>query len=363
MTRDSLPKTTSDITTEALSWIAQLETGEMSAEDITALKEWMGRSPNHYHEIRKMAKLSEATNVLTGMAGSINAAAAERRAAVSAAAPKTWWARPRAALAAAALCAGLSVIGLSGIGSTPLPSEPLVFATLIGEYEEQSLPDGSVVKLNTNSQVEVDFSARERRLHLLSGEAFFDVAHDPSKPFVVFVGDRLVEAVGTAFAVRWTDGDLSVTVSEGRVAFAPANTEFSTDQWVTDDLALGGEIPTAISAGEPVLLAAGQKILLQDGKETSVLANVASREIESELAWQDGILDFTQRPLEDIISEINRYTDMRIEIEDPGLGALEFGGIFRTGETEAVFDALELAFEIEVEQVSEKHVRIRRTQG
>ena len=362
MTSDQFSKEMPDITTEALGWIAQLETGRMTAEDIAALKEWISRSPRHAQEIRKMAKLSEATNVLTGMAGPISAAASERRAAVSARAPK-WWARPRIALAAIAVFACASLVGLYTGGPTTVPSDPLVFATDVGGYKEQDLPDGSRVKLNTDSRVQVDFSEGQRTIRLVQGEAYFDVAHDRSSPFVVLAGDRLVEAVGTAFAVRWTDGDLSVTVSEGRVAFSPTNPEFSAQHPAIEALFPEGESETTVSASEPVLLDAGQKISLPAGHQASIITAIATQQIESELSWQNGILDFRQRPLKDIIDEINRYTDVRIEIEDAELGALEFGGIFRTGETDALLDALELAFDIEVDRVSDTHVRVRRTQS
>lgn len=353
-----------DITAEACSWIAQLETGRMSSKDLEALKEWMGRSPRHLAEIRKVARVSAKTNVLADMASSISAAAIERRSAVLETPP---WRRffPQAAIAGVALALALT-ISVQFMAPTTPGAEPIVIATEIGGYGEETLEDGSTVRVNTDSEIEIAFDKKWRQVRLLRGEAFFDVAHDPARPFTVHAGDKVVQAIGTAFAVRWTDGDLSVTVSEGRVAYAPTLGSLNRDEIPSAGIAGSPDAINAVatvSPANPVMLSAGQKLSIPIGLESTTVAAVATREIESELSWRDGLLEFSQRPLGEIIDEVNRYTDVRIEIEDSDLGQLEFGGIFRIGETEPVFEALELAFDVEVDRLSEKHVRIRKISG
>ncbi len=361
MTKEKFSNKAPDITGEACGWVAQLETGNMSREDFTALKEWMGRSPQHINEIHKMALLSDDMNVLIEMADSINAAAKKNSSAVSQSSggfAVKWYSAFTACVLV--LFAGVSYFL---VDSSQDPKAPLILATDIGGFEEITLADNSIVKLNTNSQIEVDFDKSQRRIRLLKGEAIFKVAHNPARPFIVYVDDKFVKAVGTAFAVRWTDGDLSVTVSEGRVAFAPVvvkpyqNLAGEVEQVKTH------QVLANINAKKPLFLDSGQKLVLSKSVEPTLVAAVTARELKSEMSWQDGILDFSPQPLIEIIDEINRYTNVRIEITDPNLSQLKFGGIFRTGETKALFDALELAFDVEVEYVSERYVRIRMTEG
>ena len=157
---------TPDITAEACAWIAQLETGNMSAADLSALKEWVERSPRHFQELRKIAQLSGDTNILTEMAGTIGAAGKERSQTV--AANKSGlggWGRPAmAALAIIVLAIGAGFMDLRQ-GVDPVV-EPYIISTSVGEFEEHILADGSLAKLNTDSQIEVDFGEIQRRVRL-----------------------------------------------------------------------------------------------------------------------------------------------------------------------------------------------------
>jgi len=361
MTEKKFSNKAPDITAEACGWVAQLETGSMSKEDFVALKEWMGRSPQHLREIHKMAVLSDDMNVLTEMAEPINAAA---KANSSVALQTTggllagWYSV--LAVCVLVLCTG---IGFLLINSSQGPAEPMIIATGVGGFEEITLADSSVVKLNTDSQIEVNFDEDQRKIRLLKGEAFFEVAHNPKRPFIVYADDKFVKAVGTAFAVRWTDGDLSVTVSEGRVAFAPAVIKANPIGGDKIKQAKASNVLTNVSVEQPLFLDSGQKLYLPQHESPTLVAAVTERELMSEMSWQEGILDFSQQPLIEIIDEINRYTHVRIEISDPDLSQLKFGGIFRTGETKALFEALELAFDVEVEYVSDGYVRIRMSEG
>ena len=261
----------------------------------------------------------------------------------------------------AVLVAGAGFVTLKGAFG---PAEaPYIVATTVGGLEERTLSDGTVVKLNTDSQIEVDFDSKQRRVRLLKGEAFFQVAHNSDWPFLVTAGDKTVKAVGTAFAVRWTDGDLSVTVSEGRVAFAPAVAAPVPVVIVPRGPGAEPEPLTKISAEAPLFLDAGQKLSLVNEGAPTLVAAVSPREITSELSWREGLLDFSERPLNEIVGEVNRYTNVRIEITDPELSQMKFGGIFRTGEIEPLLDALELSADVEVERVSDTYVRIHRAAG
>ena len=170
MSNNNLSGDASNLSAEACAWIAQLETGELTTADQEAFREWINRSPRHAAEIRFQAKMSHELNVLTDMAESISAAAESRRAAVSR--------KPRAIFSPAGIMAAAVVIGL--IVCLPFvdfgarqTGEVQYFQTAIGEFREFSLADGSTVSLNTDSQIEVSFDNDNRRVRLLSGEAFF----------------------------------------------------------------------------------------------------------------------------------------------------------------------------------------------
>ncbi|PHZ86362.1 FecR family protein [Paremcibacter congregatus] len=360
MTKENFANKSPDITTEACAWIAQLETGNMSEKDSEALGEWINRSPRHLQEIKKFAQLSGDINVLAGFAGPLNVAAKERLAVSRNKSTGSVLKGRRFAVACVALVCVLAV-GLVTLNQTA--QGPYLITTVIGGLEEVTLSDGSVVKLNTNSQVEINFDENQRRVRLLRGEAFFEVAHNKKRPFIVYAGDKFVRAVGTAFSVRWTQGDLTITVSEGRVSFAPIIRGVTAQPVVESQIKEDTEKVTVASLVAPLLIDAGQKLTLPEEEMDNLIEEITKRELVSEMSWQSGILDFTQRPLIEIIEEINRYTDVKIEITDPRLRKLRFSGIFRTGETGPLFEALELSFDIEVDRVNDKFVRIRPSDG
>jgi len=354
MAHSKFTEESSDIVGQACAWIAQLETGNMSNADMQAFQEWIGRSPVHYHEMRKLAQLSSDINVLTDMSGSIRMASKERQQAVRKSRRFSGFVKP--ALASFAVLLFTVFAGYQGYRYNH-PADTFVVSTPIGGFKEIKLADGSVVKLNTASQIEVDFDKHLRRVRLLVGEAFFDVAHEPSRPFIVFADDKSVKAIGTAFAVRLTDGDLSVTVSEGKVQFAPV-----TEKAVPMSLKINEdetEIIEIASIENPLLLKAGQKLSLPEKQDQTKVASVRDSHVQTELAWSSGLWDFEKRPLVDVINEMNRYTDMHIEFAEAELSDVHFDGLFRTDDLEGLLEGLDLLDDIEIIRVNDNHVRIK----
>ena len=343
----------SDVTAEACAWIAQFETGDMTPEDFAAFKEWMQRSPRHASEMKRLAYLSQDLDVLTEMAGPLEDAMTQFREIV-ARRKRPFWRRASVAFASAALL--VFAAGGAYFYQTfdrPDANEPVMIATAIGDYEERVLPDGSVVELNSNSHIELEFTREERKIRLLRGEAFFRVASNPARPFVVVAGDNQVTAVGTAFAVRLFDleDQFEVTVTEGRVAVStpPALTA----------AAGAGAAGQAEAKTDLLVLKAGQNIVVSPLAETAPIIEMSQRDLQRKLSWQEGLFDFSETPLIDVIEEVSRHTAMQIEIADPQLRNLKFGGVFRTGETTALLHALEASFDIEVEYVDDQHVRLK----
>ena len=241
----------------------------------------------------------------------------------------------------------------------------------------QTLADGSVVQINTDSQVQVDFSDTLRKIRLMRGEAHFDVTRDPDRPFEVYAGKGMVKAVGTAFSVRLSQDYIKVTVSEGRVDLAaivedPIETRAELS---ASEARPGAErahrsdkpLPTKIGS-----LGHGQRATFSnqairaeyrgsDDSGSSIVPEIntlAEQELARQLSWREGYLVFAGDPLSYVVEEVNRYMPISIEIADPTLNQLRIGGRFKVGELEAMFDVLETSFGIQVSRLDDRHVQL-----
>ncbi len=209
------------------------------------------------------------------------------------------------------------------------------YSTPVGGQTTVSLPDDSRVTLNTDSDIRVEFNQSERRIDLRKGEAFFVVAKDPARPFVVYVDDKRVTAVGTEFSVRRVTDDIEVVVSEGRVRLEPASSP------LRDFVGIPAPPGTTIAAGA-VARTMSSEVLVQAGSEP---------EIEQLLSWRRGYLVFEATTLAEAVSEFNRYNTKKIVIDDPSLAALRIGGNFRVNNTAALLWLLQSGFGVQVEEV------------
>ncbi len=379
MSKNHLANQASDITAEACAWIAQLETGDLTPADVDAFREWMHRSPRHAAEVRRLARLSEELNVLSDLAPALREAAEHYR-------PVT---RTKKGVRFSAL---FSPSRLGGIAVTAtvlivtllvllrdqlVPQFPTELETPVGGYLEQSLADGSVVKLNTDSRIRIAFNDKQRHIFLRRGEVFFQVAHNPDRPFVVHANGKIIRAVGTAFAVRldttWKESaDLEVTVTEGRVelrAQSPTVTQDAYDKAVHDRGARGAaasaEDPSSTRVSKEVprvqaVLDAGQHLVLSAREPEPKINTVTEEEIRRNLSWREGLFDFSETPLEQVVREFDRHTSINIEIADPTLRDRKFSGIFPTGNINALLETLETAYGIEVTYVDGKTVQLGR---
>ncbi|MDV6331140.1 FecR family protein [Asticcacaulis sp. 201] len=190
------------------------------------------------------------------------------------------------------------------------------FTTRIGEVRQVALSDGSTATLNTDSRLLVDFHGRERRIALASGEAWFQVAHDRTRPFIVETGKVRVRAVGTAFSVRLRNGSADVLVTEGVV-----------ETWIEGHEA------------EKVRFAAGCRAQVTDGSGGVVTAPDPAR-VGRALSWRGGQLALDGETVDFAVEEINRYNRKKIIVDSPRLGHEPLVGYFRTNEPEKFSSAV-----------------------
>lgn len=190
--------------------------------------------------------------------------------------------------------------------------------TVAGQRTTTTLADGSVITLDSQSELKVVEMAAVRRIELVHGRAFFQVAKDPTRPFLVHAGDKTVHAIGTAFDVRLEDDAVTVTLVEGKVRVDQPKRLFRSAK--TADLVPGGKLVAASDRDWVV-----SKV--DAGRETS---------------WLSGRLTFFHDPLSTALTEVNRYSDRKIVFVGGAVPDTRIVGVFGTGDTEAFASALEL---------------------
>jgi transmembrane sensor len=198
-------------------------------------------------------------------------------------------------------------------------------STQVGERSFLVLADGSKVTLNTASAVRADYSGHDRRLTLLRGEAFFDVAKDPTRPFVVTAGSREVIAVGTAFNIRLQDRQVRVTLVEGKVRVVRSRLA-DTSSGVQD------------SMDQALTLIAGSA-LVTDADDAEHVERLDANRATS---WRNGRLVFDGERLADVVAEMNRYSRETLVIANPALKDRKVSGVFEPTEGHAFAKGLEV---------------------
>jgi transmembrane sensor len=322
-----------ELAEEAAQWLIRLDAdAPPSKEELRALGEWLHRSPAHREELESMAALWGRMNILTELA-----------------VPLVLPVWRKAGVLLAAMATLVIVIGVVIVQSrTPNPMHETngLYATAVGQQSTLKLADGSQVMLNTNSQIKVEYGATHRNIYLIQGEALFTVAKNRERPFRVYAGSGLIEAVGTAFSVYLKGAQVDVAVTEGRVALASINTPRASTQSL--GVVSAGEVATIRSpATEP---AADGVAVLQE------LEPIPPQALAQRLAWQNGVVMFSGETLENVVKELGRYTTISIEIPDETIRSMRVGGRFPVGETEAMLAALETNFNLRVIRVSHNRV-------
>jgi len=216
----------------------------------------------------------------------------------------------------------------------------MMLHTNVGQQATATLEDGSVVTLNTDSTLQVDYSALRRDVRLISGQALFKVVHNASRPFVVTAGNRQVIDVGTEFEVQLQGQKVKVALLEGRVQVQPLATS-SRDR----------DVPT-----QPVaILAPGEQLVA--GAEGDV--EVRPADVQQLVSWKSGRIRFDDTPLSDAVAEMNRYNHTPIVLADPSLSDIRISGSFRAGQSWPFAEAIGEAFALKAD-VTTNSIRLRR---
>ena len=261
--------------------------------------------------------------------------------------------RRRRRLAAAGCVAAVLVAGV--LWQTPRAPEsdaPAASTVVVSVPSRQVLPDGSVVESGEGSELAVDFSATPRRVTLRRGVAHFEVAKNAGRPFIVDAGGVAVRAVGTAFSVQMGPQAVEVLVTEGRVA--------------VDRAASRPSVFAARPASRTLAVVdAGNRVVVDVATLSAELSAlqvqpVTAAELEEKLAWRVPRLEFSNTPLAEAVPMFNRYSRVRLILADSALGGLQFSGIVRADNVEALLRLLEANFGIKAEQRAGNELVLRK---
>lgn len=346
-----------EIEEQAASWIAAIDRG-LETDEQGTLEIWLEASPLHGEALVKCASMWDLLDVLQPIAKLMPIDQSWVAPAPSTindslkAANDSVWSKPMMMACGVLLLAGIMMFSNLPVreSSTVKPyavTSPVLerlikntktYRTAVGEVSVVPLNDGSVLELNTNSVVTVDFTESQRNIELFQGEVYFDVAKNAAKPFVVTVGSDQVTAIGTAFSV---DAGAALDVSGLLKA----------QRSVAEVIVTEGKVRVnSGSSDTSVYLVPGQKAIARD--DTFQISNGADP--DSLLAWRDGVVVFEGESLTEVIREIDRYTPLKFRIEDKELASISVGGFFKTGDLNQLLLVLENNFGVANQRVGDE---------
>lgn len=224
-------------------------------------------------------------------------------------------------------------------GSSEPEFEPAL--ELMARIEQQSLEDGTKVYINRGSSVEIAYTSSERRVYLTKGEANFEVAKDPTLPFIVNVAGVDVRAVGTIFSVKLSDDSVDVIVTEGKVNVKPVASVFSPEEPVVDSfLEIGQRAKVRLDSDYPMV----------------EVQTLSQPEIENATRWHPRFLDFESATLREIIDEFNNSNPIQVKIGDPALETFLITSTFWSDNVEGFVRLMESTFGVEAEWGSDREI-------
>jgi transmembrane sensor len=312
----------------AARWMALRLSGEMTPAQWRRYSAWLDARPENRRAMDRYERTLSAVEGAREEALAeefdiqLNEAFAEHSANVGNSRTRRWM--------AIAASLGVFIVAGSVFASKALFQPSAMFASAVGERLTVKLDDGSTATLNTNSRISVRFSKGRRKVEVTRGEALFDVARDADRPFVVATPFATVSVTGTVFNVRANSEDTVVQVVSGLVSVSP-------------------------KAGPPVAVSAGQSLRLNETGR----ATIGVFDPEQALAWREGKARYRERPLAEVIDDLNRYFSKPIVLADKALDALPVTGDFDVTDEESAVAAIAAAFDLAAETRGDRIILTR----
>ncbi|NEW85976.1 FecR family protein [Rhodopseudomonas sp. WA056] len=283
----------SSVDEQAVQWFVILRDDEATEANRAAFAAWLAADPAHEAAWRSVERMWSGLDAV----GRRPAPRSPRR--------------QRSSLPKRIAATAVLLLVMAGFGWQLLPVG--LFAdhrTGVGERKTVTLQDGSQIELSTSTAIDVSFGDTERRIKLLTGEAFFTVAKDRERPFIVAAGGGEVKVLGTAFDVKIAR-DVMVAVAESTVQVGA---------------------PAAAS----VKVAAGQEVRYGAGG----ISGVTAADLDAVQAWRRNQLIFRDVPLDDVVAELGRYRRGPIMLFGGDLGKRHVTAVFDTDDVDAALDTV-----------------------
>jgi transmembrane sensor len=338
----------SEVMRQAADWVVQLRSSDRPAHCEQSFADWLRASPLHVREYLR------AVEVWEGLAHPDVGGGRTRENLVKAASDSNLVEFPAAATAPSPPAAYRGGFRWRRVGFAMALTAVFVLAyigwqqtavikvtTGLGEQHSEVLPDHSIVELNTQSEIRVGFTATERRVELIRGEAFFDVSKDPARPFIVVTDLATAKAVGTRFSVYRAQSGTIVTVAEGRVLVRDKQVGPNTDASLSGRADAVEVIPGTQAEARP-----GRPVQMRQA------------DVERTFAWRERRLVFDGEPLSRVVEEFNRYNSPPLVISDPRLREQRISGVFGANDPESLLDFLVKVDHIAVTRDANQTIRI-----
>jgi transmembrane sensor len=315
---------------QATDWFMRLRSEGADAGDLAQFQRWLEENADNASAYREVSAswsaIGEHASAPEIMAGRRDALEDARRGARGRWRAKSLFfllRRVRAKQSAVrfAWTASAVVLAFALLTALWLQMRAQVYSTGIGERRTLTMTDGSVVTLDARTRIHVKYRDKERLIALEQGQARFDVAKDPSRPFRVKASNETVVALGTQFNVEIVNQNVLVTMIEGHVAVVP---------------------DTSPRAASQIELTAGEALHVRQDGEAIRLPKV---NVERVTAWQSGKIFFDNEPLAGAAERVNRYARERIQV-DPSAAQVSISGVFNAGDANAFIEAVTAYFPV-----------------
>ena len=308
---------TNKMTNQALAWVARLRSESVTETDLENFADWLNDSDYHQQAWESAIDTWESLGVISHLPAESLLFTDEPKPQRGLAKLFSDFWKPLTTMAATtALVVGLFMT---------MQEDRQHYYSAVGGYQQVTLQDGSLIELNTDTEIAVLLGERSRHVELIKGEAFFTVASDKTKPFIVTVGDARVQALGTAFNIyRQSDKQSTVSVIEGVVRVSEASGS-----------------PT--SAPESKMLLASDVVIIN---ELFGVSDLQAANIEQLTAWRSGQIVFDRASVSEAVAILNRYLVRKILVTESAVSKHRISGIFSSHEQGETLAAVAQAFDL-----------------
>jgi transmembrane sensor len=308
---------------QAIRWFDRLQSDGTDGPSWAAFTEWLEADPAHRMAFDQVEDLHLAVD---GAASDLAPLVQERLAPR----PILFGQAARWGAAAALGLLAASLVLVWTVGRSPSTMASLDYATGVGETKSVALADGTVLTLAPQSHLGVHFAGTERRIEFITGEALFNVRHDPAHPFIVAAGDREIRDIGTIFDVRREGDAMAVQVAEGKVAVWSSGMMVELDQGKSIAYP-GSGAPGVINPADPATIG----------------------------AWSGGYLTYENAPLAQVVADLNRYFPHPIHLVETTSGRQLFSGVLKIDDEDKVLHRLTQILPLTVDHGSDGSITLR----